>query len=239
LAALWEEERTDDVKMLKELFDKGEPLNISWELRYKEAIDKGEYKDLTGIRMNAATIVRRPAYGGRTPILALASDESKEENNLEELEILKQAKIDLEAEVARLGTALAESNGKLDEVKATASTLEANSQTVLVELEELRQYKKGIETAKAAEDKFVSIKTLFSETGLNLPDTYFTERKEKLISMSDEDLKFHVQDLLAFGNNASASINKNTLPPLTGNTSSAPKNPKEIAKMLRELKENK
>lgn len=69
---------------LDDKFEKGEAPGISFEIGYKEEIvEKGlKYiKDLTAV---AAAFVRNPAYGKRTALLALASDETLTDAEIDE-----------------------------------------------------------------------------------------------------------------------------------------------------------
>lgn len=74
LAALWTEERPSDVSYIKEKVAAGESINVSWEILYGDYdIDDTGIVDLLDTYLKAATIVGRPAYAGRTPILAVAA----------------------------------------------------------------------------------------------------------------------------------------------------------------------
>ncbi len=82
LGALWSDERPEDVAMLKEKFDAGEKLNLSWEVNYSEGVpEDGGVVALKDTALKATTFVRLPAYAGRTPILEFASMEGLEEEN--------------------------------------------------------------------------------------------------------------------------------------------------------------
>jgi len=74
LAAFWLRERPSDVSYIKERIDSNEDVNISWELGAREKVmaEDGIF-DWRGLAVQAATIVNRPAYQGRTKILAMAA----------------------------------------------------------------------------------------------------------------------------------------------------------------------
>ena len=82
-AVLWNSERPEDTDLIKSAFASGEKLNISWEILYSESS-----KDDNGIEwyldpiVKAATFVGLPAYGGRTPVTAVASQDLPNENYL-------------------------------------------------------------------------------------------------------------------------------------------------------------
>lgn len=82
-AVLWNSERPEDTESIKSAFASGEKLNISWEILYSESStdDSGTEWYLDPI-VKAATFVGLPAYGGRTPVLAVASQNLPDENYL-------------------------------------------------------------------------------------------------------------------------------------------------------------
>jgi len=74
LAAMWGEERPADISLLKEMMaDDG--AMVSWELFYSASSfnDETGVETLYGTTLKAATIVGRPAYEGRTPVIALSA----------------------------------------------------------------------------------------------------------------------------------------------------------------------
>lgn len=87
LAALWDKEFPQDIEYLRQRFTEGESINFSWEIGFTEMVDDPEFqgiKLLKGCSTRAATIVAMPAYSGRTPALAMASEDIKK--RLEKLE---------------------------------------------------------------------------------------------------------------------------------------------------------
>jgi hypothetical protein len=152
LAALWSLERGEDVDLIKKAYDSGKPLNLSWEILYKNTEDEPD--GVTALKdtvLRATTFVGLPAYAGRTPILQVASVENVEnptEENMEgnlELEELKQ---------------------EHDTLLAKYAELETNFTALSTEKEELLQYKKDIEDKEALVAKFEAIKQKFVEAGL-------------------------------------------------------------------------
>lgn len=75
LAALWGQERPADVQFIRERFRTGEPVNVSWEILYGDALFNEEIAsiDLRDTVLRAATVVGEPAYEGRTQFLAVAA----------------------------------------------------------------------------------------------------------------------------------------------------------------------
>lgn len=74
LAALWSYDNNNDVAEIKARLSNGAPVNLSWEILYDRSdLDQDGVENLRGVALYGATIVGDPAYGGRTPILAMAS----------------------------------------------------------------------------------------------------------------------------------------------------------------------
>ena len=74
LAALWLSERPGDISILKDRLESDKEVNISWEMGASEKIlaDDGIFNWI-GVALKAATVVDRPAYQGRTRIIAMAA----------------------------------------------------------------------------------------------------------------------------------------------------------------------
>lgn len=74
LAAFWLKERPSDITFIKDKIDNGEDVNLSWELGAQEKVlaPDGVY-DWKGLSVQATTIVNKPAYLGRTRIIAMAA----------------------------------------------------------------------------------------------------------------------------------------------------------------------
>lgn len=218
LAALWKKERPNDIEMLKDMYNRGTPPNVSWEISFAESQkeDTG-VEALYGTALTGLAIVGNPAYAGRTAFVAMASKE-EEESNVEELEQLTQAKETLEKELAEIK----------EKLEASAA-----------ELEDLRQYKKEIEDAKALEEKFAAVKTKFTEAGIEKDDEYFTTNKEKLLGLSEDALDFMIQELVSFAaktkTDGEASTKDKTveIPQFSG-SGNGKLSPRELGKKLRE-----
>jgi hypothetical protein len=221
LAALWSLERSEDVDLVKKSYDSGKPLNLSWEILYKSTEEEPD--GVTALRdtvLRATTLVGLPAYGGRTPILQVASVENIEnvenpiEENMEgnlELEELKQ---------------------EHDALLAKYAELETNFTAVSTEKEELLQYKNDIEAKEAEATKFEAIKQKFIEAGLTREEDYFVENKERLLALAEDALDFMLQDLVAFGAK-SEEVASTKLPVIPVKTNDK-LTPSELAKKLRE-----
>lgn len=217
LAAFWKKERPEDLEMLKDMYTKNMPPNVSWEVAFSESkFDEEGIETLIGDKLTGLTIVSNPAYGGRTPFIAMSSAETEEDDLVEELEEYKSKVTQLEKELSDIKASMAE--------KETA-------------LAELQEYKTKIEEAKAADEKFVAIKDKFKNAGIEKPEEYFVTNKEKFLGMKDSDIDFMIQELIAFKNaSASTDTTNPKVPNLRGNTPQEKLSPKELGKLLRENK---
>jgi hypothetical protein len=224
LAALWKREREQDIEYIKTCIAEKTPVNVSWEILHDDSkFDEDGIEDLLGTSLRGVTIVGRPAYAGRTPVLQVASVETQdnsnsEDNTLDELEQLKQEMIELKASLASKEAELAEKVTKFTEMET--------------ELASLREYKEAIEQKEAALARVLEVKDTFSKAGITKPDTYFEENKEKLLSMNKGDLEFMVQELVAFSSTTQEADSSTEIPDLSGK---GPKeyNLKELAEELR------
>jgi len=73
-ATLFATEFPEEIEHLEESFAEGKAPGISWEIIYKDSIIRDGVEWLKGIITRAATFVKVPAYGSRTALLALASN---------------------------------------------------------------------------------------------------------------------------------------------------------------------
>lgn len=228
IAGIWKRDFKDELDFLKESIAQGNLPQVSWELLYSESTkDEDDVEDLKGVIVKAATVVSKPAYGGRTPILAIASqtNSNSEGKELEELEQLKARVAELEALMAT----------KDEEIK----TKDASIASLSAEKEVLAQFKNEVEAAQKREERIASIKQKFAGAGIKTEEKYFEDNMEKLLAMDEATLDFHVQDLVSFSSVAVASVSDPTIavPPLTSTPTSL--TPSQIAQGLIELKKNK
>lgn len=229
LAALWKKEREEDIAYIKECIANKIPVNVSWEIMHEDsAIGEDGVEDLIGTSLRGVTIVGRPAYAGRTPVLQVAStngeNSNSEENTLDELDTLKEQVKTLETE--------------RDTIKNELEALKASLTEKETELTGLREYKAGIEKAEQENAKFLEIKALFETSGISKPDTYFEENKEKLMAMSKSDLEFMVQEAVSLASSLKTqSASSGTgIPAGIPGTESKKLDVKELANALRNNK---
>jgi hypothetical protein len=225
IAGLWKEESQTEIHILKENISKNNLPQVSWELNYDHStISDDGYEDLHGVTVRATTVVGRPAYAGETPILAVASENSKTEENKLELEELQTKITELETEISRLNEVLTSKDTEIS--------------TLTQEKEALAQFKTEIEQKEAEAQKFASIKTKFSESGINKADTYFEENKEKLMAFDENELDFFIQTIVSFTNEKLTTASEdNGIPPISDDTERVNlKDPKALGKALRDAR---
>jgi hypothetical protein len=227
LAALWEKEREADVNLIKSMKDNQLPVNISWELYHSDSsLEEDGVEAYRGVVLRAATIVGEPAYKGRTPILKMASLESQ----IMELEELQAKVAELTTAVETLTASVAEKEQELASVKEEFTALETEKVA-------LAEFKQTIELAEQKKQKLADIKLKFNEAGIKKGDEYFQENEEKLLGLDEAALIFMLQEMatLASASLDNKSISGNDVPPLNSKKSTV-KDPKELGKLLRELK---
>lgn len=215
LAALWKKERPEDIELLKDMYKKGAPPNVSWELSYSESsYDDDGVETLLGTSLTGMAVVSSPAYAGRTSFVAMSSAES-EEDHVEELEQLKEKITALETELAGVSEKL-----------ATSET----------ELTELRSYKETAEAEKAAKEKFDALREKFTSAGVEKDDEYFEKNKAMLLALSEEQLDFMLQELVAFSKRESTSSTSTINIPNVVSDTNVQLTPVELGRKLREKK---
>jgi len=215
LAAFWKKEREDDVAMLKDMYLKNQPPQTSWEVSFSESsVDEEEIESLKGTILNGLAIVTNPAYVGRTPFIAMASEENKESSmTIEEYE------------------------AKIKELQNLLTQKEEAEKTVNAELEELRKYKADAEKIKSDEIRMASIRNKFKEANVEKEEKYFEDNREKFLGMDDSLIDFVIQEFVSFSSKNADASNKTKIPNVRNtNDEDNLKDPKVLAQKLRELR---
>lgn len=210
LAALWDKERHDDVEFLRKHYAEGKSIDISWELTYTDEEAEEDGVALKNVSMNAATIVGMPAYQGRTPAIALSSTDDKGDSMdtielTEHKRLMDEQKLQFETKISEIQTNFDSVQKELDEMKPKYT--------------ELAEFKQKYEEAEAKKTKLASIRKRFTDANLDITDEYFNEKAETFAGMSDEQLEFFVQELVAAfkppeEGKASISITSKGVPPI-------------------------
>lgn len=258
LLALWKKERPTDVAMLKDMYTKNVPPQVSWEISYAESEYKDDIEDLKGAVLTGLTVVENPAYTGRTAFVAMSSlksdewtHESVDEllNNLFSvaepqekewlLDNLKKRLLESNSSLEDNMT-LEELQAKYDQLETEHTQLKQELQTKQAELDVLKSYKETVEAEKAKAEKESKIRTKFKEANVEKDETYFNENMPKFLEMSDELLDFIVQEFVAFSQKKTDATNRNPkVPPVTGTGELDLDDPLALGRALRELKTKK
>lgn len=227
LAALWNNERPEDVEFIKNRYDNGQTIDVSWELNYDvHASDKNEdgVIELRNVEMNAVTIVGLPSYMGRTGVTALASkDKIGETEAMDTINREDHDKIvkGLNDTILEQKTSIEGLETKAEELSVSMKELEsakAELEELKPEYDDLKKFKDEADAAEERKEKLLSIRKKFEEAGLKAEDEYFAEREETLLKLDEEGLNFFVQELVAFKSDdseeeegeAKASVNVTT-----------------------------
>ncbi len=228
LAALWAEERPEDVAIIKKAYADKSPINISWELGYKtSSFEDDGTENLHGVTLRAATIVGLPAYNeGRTRGIEFASEKEKENKNMEELE-----KIQKELEDTK--ELLVTSQDKTKELEGKLTELDGQTE----ELASLREFKASSDEKVEAEKALATVKDKFSTAGIEKDDEYFLENKDMLLAMSAEALEFMLQEMVSFASEEEEEEEEDddplTIPNLRNKKTEKDHSPSKIAEMLK------
>lgn len=241
LAAFWIAEREKDINLLKTMTENEKNPQLSWEVWYEDSSLNDGVEDLHGVVVRASTIVGKPAYKGRTPILAMSS-----ENSPEDVEIKEEDAMDLEEKIKELELMLEQMKMLHDEemakMKDELHKAKCDLETATSELTDLRNFKaevvkleEEVKKLDAEEAKLSSIRTKFVDAGVNKDDTYFTENRIKLLAMEDSVLEFLVQEL-AISSKIVAKASMDVKIPNVMGEEPISSNPKVLGRLLRERK---
>jgi hypothetical protein len=255
LAALWNKERPDDIKFLKDRYENGQNIDVSWELNYdvtaSEKNDDG-ILELKDVAMNAVTIVGLPSYMGRTGVTALASKD-EDEGESEAMDTIKREDHDKivktwEEKVEGFEVKMSEASTRIEELETLTeelTTAKAELEEIKPKYEELEKFKAEADAAKQREEKLVSIREKFAEAGIEVTDEYMEEREETLLGMEEASLDFFIQELVSFktkegdDDEAEASVNLTSKLPDLKRKSEKDVEPDDIVAGLRELDKKK
>lgn len=212
-AVIWPEEFPEFI----EYFDSkpNEDINFSWELKYRNSqIDENGTSWLQDCNVLSAVIVATPAYAGRTPLIARASDEEQtrsEEMSAEaettDTEVKPEGTTPVVSERPNLDTPL--SNGERPSMEVPATVVE---DPVLAELEQLREYKRQIEEDKIQKDLEETRKTQFDEARELFSEDLFQTQSNFIYGLSNDQFSQFL------------SILKLVKPPVTQKSEASSKN---------------
>jgi predicted RecB family endonuclease len=209
LAALWNKERSEDVEFIKNRYENGQSIDVSWELNYDVTAstkDDDGILELKNIEMNAVTIVGLPSYMGRTGVTALASKDENDEGEDEAMDTIKREDHEkivagLTEKVDELTETLSAKSEELEKAQAQLEELtstKAELEEIKPEYEELKEFKAEIDAANERKEKLSAIRGRFEEAGIKVTDEYMEEKEEKLLGMEEAALDFFIQELVSF-----------------------------------------
>ena len=131
----------------------------------------------------------------------------------------------------------------LSDKDAAVTALQAKGEeleSVLTELNQLREFKSAIEAEASKQTKLESIKQKFVDSGIEKSESYFSDNQDTLLAMDEAAFEFMLQELVAFSSaQASASDGSEDtssvkVPRFTN--SNGKLTPAELAKALRARK---
>lgn len=253
LAALWSRERPQDVDLIINEFESGTPPQISWEVPYTdEEYDDDGIASLRGIILRAATLVRLPAFEGRTPVLAVAAKqktEPTETDSIEEDSKMTDDKLrELTDQLAKATADLEIAQARIEELEGSVKEKDVSLASVDEELTSLREFKAQIEKDDMEAEKLASVRAKFTEAEIERPDEYFIDNRERFLNMSQEDVEFMVQEMKAFAKSSVASVDNSEgdgdngeegLPAVVNTETDLTSDPKELGRQLRLAKQKK
>lgn len=191
-AALWGRERPEDIDLIKQAFAAGEPLNISWEVLFSETeVDEQGIEWLVDPIVRAATFVGIPAYGGRTQLTSVASDETQEELDMDEVEKL---------------------TNELAAATAKSQELETEKQALASEVEGLRQFKAEVERVQAQAALWTARTAKLAEAGIEMKAEDLEAKREKFLKLDDEAFDLLVAELKGLKTETAEVHNETPIP---------------------------
>lgn len=231
-AILWKDEFKDLAEHLEKASASDGGIQFSWELYYADkTIDDDGYMWLDDVVVAGATIVANPAYGGRTPLLALASEDDERIQELERqvanlqsshnrstqsmdpMDELKQQVADLATQVADLATKLTEPHTDASD----DSEQQPDVAALQSELDALRTFKAETEQHQA---RAALLTTRRSEMKDVLTGDEFDTKSDFIAALNDEQFKTFRDTLVAAAQKsqkAGASFRFNMPDPISGN----------------------
>jgi len=208
--SLYAFEYPDEIEYLEQAYEAKKAPGLSWELAYETSIiDKG-LELLKGVIAMAATFVRHPAYGKRTALLALASDNTLSDEQVEQEVASLFANIEIEggtnevtleeaqAEIQQLKEQLAAAQTENTSLKESADKvpdLETAHAELQGKVQELTEKVEEYEITALITDRTQKMVAAGFELSA---DTAEVEKKQKVwASMAEEVFEEYVSDISA------------------------------------------
>lgn len=204
---LYTNEYPDEIEFLKTAHAAGEGPGISYEIKYdnnKSVIEDGT-EWIKGLITQAATIVRSPAYGNRTAILALASNSELTDDELndglrslvkpEASEIEGGSDMDKDKEIERLTALASEKESALTAKAAEIEALTKEFEDIKTKLAETTSENEKLNKTILLEKRVQA----YSAAGLAFDEDAekATAKKELLAKMDEDVFSAYLADLSA------------------------------------------
>lgn len=204
-AHLFADEYPDEVEFLAHKFAENDAPGVSWELKYSDSIIENGIEWLKGIITKAATIVRNPAYGNRTAILALASNKEIDEDQM--MEELSELISDNSPKITNEGGSNSMDEKELQTLKDRIAELETELADKQASIDDLTTKVSSLETANAEKDTTIAgfqkketlatRVTALTEAGVTLPTETekLAAKQEFILGLSEEAFEEYKTDL--------------------------------------------
>lgn len=201
---LYKEEFPNEVSYLEEAYASGTAPSPSFEIVYKDVKKDGVVEWLKDFATSAVAFVRNPAYGTRTALLALASDNSISDD------LLNERLIGIIEDIRPKMTKKGGSNTVEEELKKLQAELDkvkAENDRLTKENGELSTAKAELEDTVAENDKaiaefqrkdLVADRTAkVAEAGLEVADSDLERKQNHWVSLSEEAFDMYLEDIKA------------------------------------------
>lgn len=199
-AALYTEEFPDEIQYIREAFADKKAPGLSYEIVYRNSIVQNGIEWLKDMVVRAATFVRRPAYGNRTAILALASNKELSQDDFEKevLALVQPEEVsdkgglnmdEKDQKIQQLEEALALATSKQDEITA----LNEQIATLTTERDSFRDENTSLKTSILVSERVQAWK----DAGLPLEsDAEKLDKKKSFwAAMSADQFNEYLEDL--------------------------------------------
>lgn len=251
-AILWNDEFADLASYLEKASASDTGVQFSWELYYKEAsIDSDGISWLQDCVVAGAAIVADPAYAGRTPLLAIAEEQSAMELDqikaqVAELTDKLYSMLDALYAAMALPGSVDKSSGVEEQFATVLSALKGMSEklasaeseiaTTSVELAELRTFKQTAEAEKARAEVITTRRAALKDV---ITSAEFDEKIDFLLGLSEDQFTTYADSLVSVASKSKASASNSNqtfqVPDSLANGRTAPAmTTAELAKALRE-----
>ena len=195
-AAIWKRDRAEEYEILTAMSAAGELPHISWEIAYTESeLDDNGVEWISDPMLRAATIVGDPAYGDRTPILSVASNNTSEVEPPEEDADEDDEESEEDAEQLK----------RIEELEKEVKELQAYKDTI----------EREVANAALLESRVIEL----NAAGVKLTQEEIEAEKDAWLEMSDETFTSVLNVLNRIKPKAATSAH---IPDVTGNSTESP-----------------